>query len=293
MPMSIAAAAAPSIVPSYLAKSWPALLGLLILYVPTYVTLATDTWGDPEKFHGAIFFVLALWMMWRQRHALLARSAPSAVYGAPLLVIGLALYVVGRSQEALTLEVFSQIFVFSGAVLALYGWRALRKVWFPIAFLMFVVPLPGSVLDAVLLPLKQFVSAMVDHLLFAIGYPIARNGVVLSIGPYQVLIADACAGLKSMIALCGVGLAYVYLRQRASKWQDGVLLASIVPIAIFANVVRVACLTLLIFHFGEDTGQRFHDVAGGAEVVFALASFFAVDALLNFGAAMRSEGRLR
>jgi exosortase B len=266
-----------------LGASWPVVAGLLVLYLPTYFKLATDLWRDPEKFHGAIFFALALWMLWTKRRALVdAPAAPNAAWGAPFLLVGCALYIIGRSQDALTFETGSQLFVLIGTVLVLRGWPTLRQVWFPIVFLLFVVPLPGSLLDGVLLPLKQLVSSLVDHLLFALGYPIARNGVVLSIGPYQVLIADACAGLKSAIALSGVGLAYVYLMQR-SKWQDVLLLAAILPIAIFANVLRVTCLTLTTFHFGDDVGQRFHDVAGAAEVAFALAGFFAIDALLRLG----------
>jgi exosortase B len=288
MPLSLAFSNAPAGTRGELGKSWPAAAGLLVLYVPTYFTLVTNTWRDPEKFHGALFFALALWMLWTKRRALVHPSAtPSVAWGASFLLIGCALYVIGRSQDALTLEALSQVFVLTGTVLVLRGWPALRQLWFPIVFLLFVVPLPGSLLDGVLLPLKQLVSSVVDHLLFALGYPIARNGVVLSIGPYQVLIADACAGLKSAIALSGVGLAYVYLMQRA-KWQNAVLAASVLPIAFLANVLRVTCLTLATFHFGDDVGQRFHDIAGAAEVAFALAGFFAIDALLSFGAAAQA-----
>jgi hypothetical protein len=76
--------------------------------------------------------------------------------------------------------------------------------------------LAGATLDVVLIPLKYYVSYIVEELLYMAGYPIARAGVVLNIGSYQLLIANACSGLNSMIALTSIGLLYVYLSSRNS-----------------------------------------------------------------------------
>ncbi len=122
---------------------------------------------------------------------------------------------------------------------------------------MFVIPVPGTLLDQLLLPLKQLVSAIVDNGLHAVGYPIARNGVVLMIGQYDLLIADACSGLNSMVALSGMGLIYTYMVGRA-RWHNASLLLAVLPIAFAANVIRVMTLLLITFYFGDGAGRAFH-----------------------------------
>jgi exosortase len=147
--------------------------------------------------------------------------------------------------------------------------------------LLFLVPVPGSVLDEVLLPLKQWVSQFVTWLLYCAGYPIARNGVVLTIGNYELLIADACSGLNSMLALSGIGLLYVYLAGHQSRWWNAVLLISVLPIAFAANILRVLSLVLITYYAGDRPGRWFHDKAGYLEILAAFACFFGFDHLLR------------
>jgi exosortase/archaeosortase family protein len=115
--------------------------------------------------------------------------------------------------------------------------------------------------------------------------------VVLQIGGYQVLIADACSGLNSMVALSGIGLLFVYLAAATSRAQSAILLASILPIAFLANVARVLILLLVTYHFGDQAGLEFHDRAGYMEIVFAFGAFFAFDALLSFAFGKTRRGR--
>ena len=145
----------------------------------------------------------------------------------------------------------------------------------------FLIPVPGTLLDQLLLPLKQLVSAIVDNGLHALGYPIARNGVVLMIGPYDLLIADACSGLNSMVALSGMGLIYTYVVGRRSRWHNGLLLGSVLPVAFAANVIRVVGLLLVTYYFGDAAGRTFHSSAAWLEIALAFGGFFAVDHLLG------------
>jgi exosortase len=205
----------------------------------------------------------------------------SPAVGAALLVIGLALYVVGRSQSFYQFEVGSAIPVLLGIGCLLLDRPSLRQVVFPVMLILFVIPVPGSIADELLLPLKELVSRIVDNLLHLAGYPIARNGVVLLIGPYSLLIADACSGLNSMIALSGIGLLYLYIGGHRKKSLHIVLLASILPIALLANILRVLALVLITFYFGDDAGASFHDAASYLEILFAFGGFFTLDSLLS------------
>ena len=104
--------------------------------------------------------------------------------------------------------------------------------------------MPGILVDAVTGPLKQWISVIVVELLYDVGYPISRNGVILTIGQYQMLVADACSGLHSMYSLSALGTLFMYIMARRSKLHNVIMLASILPIAFAANIVRVIALVL-------------------------------------------------
>ena len=179
------------------------------------------------------------------------------------------------------LEVGSQIPVFTGAILLLQGKRALLSLWFPLLFVVFMVPLPGFILDTLTGPLKIQVSWIVEDILYWFDYPIARNGAVITIGPYQLLVADACSGLNSMYSLSAMGILFMYLRGRTGLVHNGLLLASLLPVAFAANIVRVIALVLITYYMGDAAGQGFlHDLSGIVEFVVALLFIFLLDGVL-------------
>ncbi len=261
----------------------PVALGLAVMYVPTYVDLARGLWQREPHAHGPSILAVVVWHVWRQRAALAGeggRRAPLA--GGVLLGSGLLLYAVGRSQGMAVFEVSSHILVLAGTVLLLRGWAALRKLWFPLFFLVFLVPLPGSVVASMTGPLKSLIAAVVDSVLYGLGYPIARSGVVLSVGQYQMMIADACSGLNSIFSLAALGFVYLYLTASRNLGRTALLLASILPIAFATNLIRVLVLVLVTFHLGEEAGQSFfHGSAGMALFAVALLLLLGVDALLQ------------
>lgn len=164
-------------------------------------------------------------------------------------------------------------------------------MWFPIVFSVFAIPLPGLIVDAATGPLKQSVSAIAESILYATGYPIARSGVVLNVGQYQLLVADACSGLNSMFSLSALGLVYLYLMRYRSYLHVGLIVACILPIAFAANIVRVMILVLVTFHFGDEAGQGFvHEFAGMILFLVALSMLFGFDMLLNVFLKPRKAG---
>jgi exosortase B len=259
----------------------PVLAGIALLYVPTYLDLYRVFWLAERAAHGPVILAMIGWLVWRER-AILGRFKPgeSQTLGVALFVAGLILYVLGRSQSFYQLDAGSQIPLLTGVVYLLLGTQGLKRLWFPIGLLVFLVPVPGSMLDQLLMPLKDWVSSTVDNALHMAGYPIARNGVVLIIGSYSLLIADACSGLNSMVALSGIGLLYVYVAGHSSRWMNAALLVSILPIAFLANIIRVMTLVLVTYYRGDDAGQAFHDQASYLEIVLAFGGFFAFDHLM-------------
>src|SRR5262245_39918333 len=180
----------------------PVAVGLLVLYGPTFYDLANTLWKSDDHAHGPFVLAIIVWLFWVRRDALVAAPASTApVAGFSVLLFGLLLYAVGRSQEIIMFEVGALAPILAGVLLATRGWAALRANWFPIFCVVFLVPLPGFFVDALTGPLKRSVSAIAEDLLYFVGYPIGRNGVVLTIGQYQLLVADACSGLHTMFSL--------------------------------------------------------------------------------------------
>ncbi|MEO8152709.1 MAG: exosortase B [Rhizobacter sp.] len=257
----------------------PLVAGLLTLLLPTYVRLNATLWNDEAYQHGVIIVGVFWWLAWRNRQTLLALPiAGSPVSGGLALAGGLLLYFIGRSQNLPLFEVTAHLPLLTSVLLLVWGTAALRVMWFPLLFLAFMIPLPGFVMVAMTSELKQHVSVAAETLLYHAGYPIARDGVMISIGPYRMLVADACSGLNSIYSLAALGLLYMHLTYTRSWARNLMLLAVIVPIAFVANVIRVMVLILLTYHFGDEVGQGFlHNASGVLLFVVALMVLLALD----------------
>jgi exosortase B len=259
-----------------------ALAGFAAMYLPTYWSAANTIWQTDDNAHGAIILVVVIWLFWQAREAILAVELnPWLLAGWPCFILGLLAYILGRSQNIPMFEIGSQILILAGTMLILQGRQAIRAAWFPLLYIVFMIPLPGILVDAVTGPLKNWISILAEHSLYSVGYPIARSGVVLTVGQYQLLIADACSGLHSMFSLSALGVLFIYISARKSWLHNGIMLASILPIAFTANIVRVIVLILITYHFGDEAGQGFlHGAAGMVLLMASLILLFFLDTVL-------------
>ncbi len=268
--------------PPLLSQWWPVLAGLAALYLPSYITLVNTRLDGDYNIYCLIILAVVVWLVWRKRHALFAPAhSAHPLAGTLLFLFGLLLYVFGRSLGILILEAGSQIPVVTGLLLIFYGRHAVRKLWFPIFFLMFMLPLPGFVITGLTGMLKENVSMLVEQILYATGFPVARDGVMLTIGPYQLLVANACSGLNSMFSLSAMGILYVHLVRHPHRLRNITLLSAILPVAFVANIVRVVALLLITYYLGNDAGQGFlHGFASVVLFVTALLILFGLDSML-------------
>ncbi|MDQ2779689.1 MAG: exosortase B [Pseudomonadota bacterium] len=257
--------------------------GFLLLLLPTVVTLWHQVWQTDEQGHGPIIGAVSLWLMWQRRASVInAPYKPATVLGATMFVLAMASYALGRSQQIIQGEVVGLIFAVVAMLLLLRGVQGLRAVAFPLFFLIFLVPLPGVLVQAMTIPLKTAVSYVAEWLMYHAGYPIGRTGVILSIGPYQLLVADACAGLNSLFTLEALGLLYLNLLGYTSKTRNLILAILVVPISFIANVIRVIILILVTYHFGDEAGQGFvHTFAGMVLFGVGLAMMLIVDSVVG------------
>jgi exosortase B len=257
--------------------------GIGLLYIPAYLDLARTIWATDEQGHGPIILAVSLWLLYIKRHELAAVPAqPMAWLGWPLVVFALLLYALGRSQDIIMFEIAAQIVLLIGLLLLFRGARALRVVWFPLFFMIFMIPLPEALVAAVTAPLKSAVSAVATNMLYQLGYPVGRSGVIMTVGPYQLLVADACAGLNSMFTLEALGMLYMNLMKYTNPVRNVALALLLVPTAFAANIVRVMILVLVTYHFGDQAGQGFvHGFAGMVLFMVALMFMLVLDKFLG------------
>jgi len=271
---------------------WICALGLLALYGPTTWDLAFNIWSTEEQSQGPIVLAICAWLIWRAWGRIddVGAGAPRPFAGWLLVAVGLLIYVFGRSQRILSAQTLSALLMLPGIVLLLRGPRQLRAAAFALFFMIFMIPLPATFVDAITQPLKLAVSSVASTILFAVGYPIARTGVILQIGQYQLLVADACAGLHTLFSLEAMGLLYLNVVRHTSLLRNVMLAILIVPISFAANVIRVMVLALITYHFGDEAGQGFlHGFAGLVLFMTALMFIIATDTGLRW-LAMRTEG---
>jgi len=267
--------------------------GAGLLYGPTLYDLFTTIWSTDEQGHGPIVLGVVIWLIYQKRQVFKAEqlSTPRPGLAYSLLAFSCLVYIVARSQGIKSIETATAIGYVSGAMLLMQGTKGLRAIVFPLFFMIFMIPLPSVIVDALTQPMKLAVSYVTEVILYHAGYPISRSGVILQVGPYQLLVADACAGLHTLFTLEALGLLYLNLVRYASLLRNVVLAVLIIPISFTANVIRVTVLTLITYHFGDAAGQGFlHGFAGMVLFLSALALIIAGDGLLRAIASKRVVG---
>jgi exosortase len=197
---------------------------------------------------------------------------------APLLI----LYAYGRAFGLLGTETGALY-----ATLVLLGFyylgpTSMRRMWFAVLYLGFLVTPPYGLVAELTQPLKIGISGLVVDLLYALGYPIARSGVLIQVGQYELLVQQACAGLASLVTLLAMGLLYVHLTRPEGRTHAVLLLLAIVPIALLANFLRVTLLVLLTYHVGDAFAQSAaHDAAGLITFSFGMLGMIGLDRFLD------------
>jgi exosortase B len=275
-------------------RSAPALLSLalLVMYGRTLFDLLNGgLWARDEYSHCPLMLAVALWLMWRRwaegAHALPKPPAPPLAW--TLLLLGAFIFMAGRALQVAHAEAGSAIFMIAGCITLVGGVPLLRAMKFPLFFMVFMVPLPGFIVDPISGIMKSGVSVVTEAVLAALDYPVARTGVILQLGQYQLLVADACAGMRTLLMLEALGILYLNVVQHSSFMRNVGLALLIVPISFTANVIRVLALSLITYHWGDAAGQGFlHDFAGMVLFLSGLLLTLGADSALRWLSAHRA-----
>jgi exosortase len=262
-------------------RHWLLAVGAAAMVIPTMTMVARVSWSTEQGAHGPVVLATGLWLAGRMWHGVkwFTRRGDLRI-AIPLLTICLITYFLGRVSGTPEIEGYALYFTMVAVIYAYCGIPVMRRIWFPIGYLFFVFPPPDSVVAAITQPLKLGVSRAAVWLLSLFGLPIGRSGVIITVDQYDILVAAACSGLNSIISLSAIGLFYIYIRHNANYRYALLLMLAIVPIAIFANFVRVLLLILITYFFGDPVAQGFlHGFAGMVMFAVALLTIFGLDSL--------------
>jgi len=269
------------------------LLLLSFVYAYVLVQLFKSDWSAPESGHGPLILVLAVWLLyrkWDEKSFAPELSVWRAVGVAAISLFAATLYVLGVVGEISQLSYGSIVPFLIASILLFQSRHARISLFLPVIFVCFSVPLPEFVVVPVTLPMKRFVAEATEQFLRATGYPVARAGVILYVWPYQLQVADACAGLRTLFTLEALGLLYLTLMESKSVVRNVVLAVLVFPIAMLANTLRVILLCLITYYLGDAAGQGFlHGFAGIVLFVGALLLLIGSDAALRAFAMHRSS----
>jgi len=256
--------------------------GAVALAAPTLWNLSRHHWSTSDGAHGPIILVSGLWLLFRQRDRL--RFRPGSI-GTGWLALGLPLLLLilyARTFRLLGLEAATVYATLLLLALFYWGPRAVRSLWVPIAYLAFLIKPPDMVVVELTQPLKIMISQAAVAVLHAANYPVAASGVLIQVAQYELLVQQACAGLGSLVTLLAMGMIYVHLTRPATRGHVLLLLLSILPIAVLANLLRVIILVLLTYHVSDAVAQSFaHEMAGVFTFAMSMFGMLLVDTALG------------
>ncbi len=251
-------------------------------------TPLVDSWiVDPNWSHGFLIPLFSLYLLYARRTELLSAPRRTCLWGLPVLMGGIALTVAGFYPiGTYWISQLSMPIVLLGLVLYLVGPQVFRVAWLPIVYLMLAMPIPEMLYVRIALPLQNFAAQGATTLLQLFGVEISVTASRLSVlsrsgVEHGLTVAEACSGIRSLIAYVALGVAWAYLEYRPI-WQRGVLVLAAVPIAIVLNVARVAITCVMYVIDRPELGQDFmHEVAGMVMLVPALGLFWLLSWLLH------------
>jgi exosortase len=248
---------------------------LSALYWSIVRDMVVNWWDDPNYSHGFLVPVFSSYLIWLKREELRSlRPQPNWV-GFLVLLAGVAMLILGAVGAENYLMRSSAIIVLAGLVLFHLGTKLFQSVAFAVAFLIFMVPLPQIVFNAVTFPLQTVAAESATRALEFLGIPVLRDGNVIHLSRVSLGVSEACSGIRSLISLLAIAVAWGYL-SLPSLAARAVLVAVAVPVAIVANTSRIVTTGLIAHWLGIRYAEGFFHTSSGLVAFFVACVFLLV-----------------
>ena len=266
------------------AKIWFSLVAvcLLLVYYPI-VSPLLERFGARESYysHGYLVPFITAYLIWRKRQALAAVPLNGSWWGLPLILGGLAVHLISFFLRINFPSYLSLLTVLFGVVIFLGGWHLTRLLAVPLAFLIFMLPLPEVMVLNIAFKMKILATQISTELVSLAGMDVTFEGSKILFPGGFIWVGDPCSGLRSLISFLALGAVVVQLTD-GNNWKKSILLVSVVPIAIFSNVIRIMVLTAASYIYGSQIAAGFlHDFMGIMVFVFGFVGLIIVMKVLK------------
>ncbi|NKE72106.1 exosortase W [Candidatus Manganitrophus noduliformans] len=236
---------------------------VLFCYAGLFASLVQTWWSNDVYSHGFLVPFISLYIVWLRRGNLVNLPlASNYVWGLPVVLAGLTLRLGGNAGGVLLAEEFSLIITVAGMVLLLLGVAFLKVLWFPITYLLFMLPSWGIMIDRLHFPFQKFSAILGTAMLQMIGVPAFRQSIFIELPNITLEVAKVCSGVSYLIAILAmaVALASIVLR----SWPRKILLVGgAVVIGILTNSLRIAFIGALSYHqISESLHGPYHILQG-------------------------------
>jgi exosortase len=251
------------------------LIGLiLLLYAAVIKSLVVQWWTDADYGHGFFVPLFSGYILWHTRERWTKVEIRPSNFGFVVIVGAIAFLLLGSLGAELFTSRFSLLVLLSGMILFLAGWKMLRAVSFPLGYLIWMIPMPVIIYNQITFPLQLIASRLATAWLELAQVPVLRDGNILIMSNYSLEVVEACSGIRSLMTLMALAVAYGYLVS-PRRWVRYVLAAFMVPIAIVTNAIRIMGAGLMAHRFGPAAAEGFlHQFSGWAIFLVALLLMF-------------------
>ncbi len=270
---------------------WPVIIVCLIalMYGPILKGLVMQWWSDPDYGHGFFVPLFSGFILWKERARWTAVKSKPSNFGLAVMIGAICLLILGTLGAELFTSRFSLLFLIAGMILFLSGWEMLRAVLFPLGFLVLMIPFPAIIYNKITFPLQLLASRWASSFLEMVGVPVLRDGNVLVLSNYSLEVVEACSGIRSLMSLIALAVAYGYLVE-PRRWVRVILVFLMIPIALFTNAIRITGAGVLAHSFGATAAEGFlHEFSGWVIFLAALLLMFLSHKILRYLAYRKKE----
>lgn len=237
---------------------------------------------DSYYSHAFLIPFISGFLIWKKRLILLAKKPEICIWGLSIIIFACLMHIAGTILYVFSISGFSFFFLIIGMMLYLFGKEITFLMTFPLAYLLFMFPLPLAALNAISFPLKMIVAELGTKLVQIVGIPIYREGFNISLPLGNLVVGNPCSGLRSLISFLAIGSIFAYLLP-VSMFKKLFMFIISIPIAIASNILRVPILIIIAYKKGiiyASPESIWHDASGALVFIVGLLLFYLIGNLI-------------
>ena len=235
---------------------------VIAIYFQAIIEMVTQWWDDSNYSHGFLIPIVSIYLIWQKKEDFQNIIQKKSNLGLIIILLGAMIYIVGTAAAEFFTARFSLVVIIFGIILFYFGKEFIKELWFPILFLLFMIPIPYVIYYSVTFPMQIISSQAASSFLQLIGLDVVRQGNIINLPNYSLEVVEACSGLRSLMTLSALGAAMAYMTQKNTLSGIFLFLLS-VPIAIGANVFRIVITALGAHFISPKLAEGFlHEISG-------------------------------